>query len=428
MNYFSAEPVCNLRSLRSVSLKVPDTRPARDFYHEVWGGLSTVEEDTDKFWLRGTGSEHHILRLERGEQNALGGGVSFALATPQDVDRAATKLTVLGGIPLFREPGPLDDAAGGYGLQLVDPEGRLVELSADVHAVVSQEPAGRRALPRKIAHVVLNTVDIDRATAFYTQVLGMRISDWSEHQMAFLRCNSEHHAIAFNQAPWTSVNHVAYEMQSIDHFMRGIGNLKRHNIAPPQWGPGRHGPGDNTFSYFTDPPSGLVCEYTSEVARWTRTVGCAALGSARLNCPTSGGELQVRPLPRSEAPWPAFRTAGISRWWSLDVRTTSPCRKLLPQKKPMRSSSLPPATDTAPTVAERRKTVHGVSLVIRGEGTPVFLMHGIGGAASSCGALAQLLSAHGFQTFCWDAPGYGESSAPPEAWIILLWCWTSWPR
>ncbi|ABM09934.1 hydrolase, alpha/beta fold family domain protein [Paenarthrobacter aurescens TC1] len=96
------------------------------------------------------------------------------------------------------------------------------------------------------------------------------------------------------------------------------------------------------------------------------------------------------------------------------MRTTSPCRKLLLLKKPMRSTSLPPATDTGSTVAERRKTVHGVSLVIRGEGTPVFLMHGIGGAASSCGALAQLLSTHGFQTFCWDAPGYGESSAPPE--------------
>ncbi|MFJ5958373.1 VOC family protein [Paenarthrobacter sp. NPDC092416] len=262
MNYFASEPVCNLRSLRSVSLKVPDSLPTKDFYQEVWG-LSTVEEDTDRFWLRGTGSEHHILKLEKGEHNALG-GVSFAVATPQDVDRAASSLVAL-GIPLFREPGPLDDAAGGYGLQLVDPEGRLVELSANVHAVVSQEPAGRRAIPRKIAHVVLNTIDIDRATAFYTQVLGMRISDWSEHQMAFLRCNREHHVIAFNQAPWTSVNHVAYEMQSIDHFMRGIGNLKRHNIAP-QWGPGRHGPGDNTFSYFTD-PAGLVCEYTSEVAQ-----------------------------------------------------------------------------------------------------------------------------------------------------------------
>jgi catechol-2,3-dioxygenase len=262
MNFFAAEPVCKLRSLRSVSLKVPETARAKDFYHEVWG-LSTVEEDSGRFWLRGTGSEHHILKLEKGQQNALG-GVAFALATPQEVDQAAFKLAAL-GIPLFREPGPLDDAAGGYGLQLVDPEGRLVELSADVHAVVSQEPSGRRAIPRKIAHVVLNTIDIDRATAFYTQVLGMRVSDWSEHQMSFLRCNSEHHVIAFNQAPWTAVNHVAYEMQSIDHFMRGIGSLKTHGIAP-QWGPGRHGPGDNTFSYFTD-PAGLVCEYTSEVAQ-----------------------------------------------------------------------------------------------------------------------------------------------------------------
>ncbi|MFJ5956983.1 VOC family protein [Paenarthrobacter sp. NPDC092416] len=262
MAFFASEPVCKLRSLRSVSLKVPKTVAAKDFYHEVWG-LSTVEEDGNRFWLRGTGSDHHILRLEQAEQNGLG-SISFALATPQDVDLAAVKLAAL-GIPLFREPGPLDDAAAGYGLQLVDPEGRLLELSANVHAVVSQEPAGRRALPKKIAHVVLNTVDIDRATDFYTQVLGMRVSDWSEHQMAFLRCNSEHHVIAFNQAPWTSVNHVAYEMQSIDHFMRGIGSLKSHGIAP-QWGPGRHGPGDNTFSYFTD-PNNLVCEYTSEVAQ-----------------------------------------------------------------------------------------------------------------------------------------------------------------
>ncbi|MBN9129784.1 MAG: alpha/beta hydrolase [Paenarthrobacter ureafaciens] len=81
----------------------------------------------------------------------------------------------------------------------------------------------------------------------------------------------------------------------------------------------------------------------------------------------------------------------------------------------MRSGSLPaPTAASIPVVAERRKSVHGVSLVVRGEGIPVFLMHGIGGAASTCGALAQLLSAHGFQTFCWDAPGYGESAAPTD--------------
>ena len=259
---YSDTPVCTLRSLRSVSLAVADPVASRDFYHEVWG-LSTVDEDSDRFWLRATGSEHHVLRLSAGERNALD-SISFALTTRREVDDAARALQKL-GIPLLREPGPLDDAGGGYGLQLVDPEGRCIELSVDTFAVTQAEPAGRRAIPRKIAHVVLNTTDIDRTADFYTEVLGMRISDWSEHQMTFLRCNSDHHVIALNQARWPSINHVAYEMQSIDHFMRGIGSLKRHGIDP-QWGPGRHGPGDNTFSYFTD-PAGLVCEYTSEVAQ-----------------------------------------------------------------------------------------------------------------------------------------------------------------
>jgi catechol 2,3-dioxygenase-like lactoylglutathione lyase family enzyme len=255
-------PVARLRSLRSVSLLVPDPKAAADFYTGSWG-LTPVEQGDDVAWLRGTGEEHHILHLAHNEENALG-RIVFALGTRREVDDAARELETL-GVPIVREPGPLDDAAGGYGVQFVDPEGRLVELSVDRFAVSPRDTNGREAIPRKIAHVVLNTVDIDAACAFYSEVLGMRISDWSEHQMAFLRCNSDHHVIAFNQAPWTSVNHVAYEMPTIDHFMRGIGKLKQTGVTP-EWGPGRHGPGDNTFSYFTD-PAGLVCEYTSEVAQ-----------------------------------------------------------------------------------------------------------------------------------------------------------------
>lgn len=73
-------------------------------------------------------------------------------------------------------------------------------------------------------------------------------------------------------------------------------------------------------------------------------------------------------------------------------------------------------TEAAPAIKNpgSRISLHGVSLVVRGdgEGDPVFLMHGIGGNASSCGALAHLLSEAGYRTFCWDAPGYGESADP----------------
>ncbi|WP_310961320.1 VOC family protein [Nocardioides terrisoli] len=255
-------PVARLHSLRSVSLLVPDPKSMIDFYTGTWG-LSATDQGDDVAWLRGSGQEHHILHLAQHDQNALG-KIVFALDTRRAVDAAARGLERL-GVAVVREPGPLDDAAGGYGLQFVDPEGRLVELSVERFAVSARDANGRDAIPRKIAHVVLNTVDIDAISTFYCDVLGMRISDWSEHQMAFLRCNSDHHVIAFNQAPWTSLNHVAYEMPSVDHFMRGIGNLRRAGISP-EWGPGRHGPGDNTFSYFSD-PAGLVCEYTSEVAQ-----------------------------------------------------------------------------------------------------------------------------------------------------------------
>lgn len=254
------EPAVRPRSLRSVALRTTALGESASFYSEVWG-LEVVEADRDLVWLRGTGTEHHILALVDAEANGLD-RISFAVSTPAEIDEAARRLEAR-GIPIISGPAPLDQVAGGYGLRFVDPEGRLVELSCDTFAVRPADPDGMPATPRKIAHVVLNTVDIDAACRFYTSVLGMRISDWSEHQMAFLRCNADHHVIAFNQAQWTSINHVAYEMSSIDHMMRGVGRL-RHNGRLPLWGPGRHGPGNNTFSYFAD-PAGLVCEYTSEV-------------------------------------------------------------------------------------------------------------------------------------------------------------------
>nr|BAD10901.1 2, 3-dihydroxybiphenyl 1, 2-dioxygenase [Rhodococcus rhodochrous] len=254
------QPIARLRRLRSVELRTHAAADSAEFYSEVWG-LSVVESGREGAWLRGTGDQHHALQLTQADRNGLG-RISFAVSTPAEVDDAARRVAER-GILVVQGPGPVDDAGGGYGLRIVDPEGRIIELIADTLAVPAL--GGDDAVPVGVTHVVLNTVDIDAAVRFYCDVLGMRVSDWSEHQMAFLRCNSDHHSIAFNQAEWASVNHVAYEMPSVDHFMRGIGRLRHHGQLP-LWGPGKHGPGDNTFSYFAD-PAGLVCEYTSGIAQ-----------------------------------------------------------------------------------------------------------------------------------------------------------------
>jgi hypothetical protein len=81
--------------------------------------------------------------------------------------------------------------------------------------------------------------------------------------MAFIRCNSDHHAIVFADAPVNGLNHIAFMMPGLEGVMLGSGRMVDHGF-PIAWGVGRHGPGDNVFAYFID-PFGIVLEYTAEV-------------------------------------------------------------------------------------------------------------------------------------------------------------------
>lgn len=250
-----------LRSLRHVALFTSAYEDSVEFYSGPWGlevVTATHDDAAQTTYLRASGPEHHVLELHRSATNGLH-HVAFAAATREEVDQAH-EWVLTEDVEVLAPPGPLDGPGGGYGFRFLDLEQRVLEISAEVYAVPERHAA---AVPTKVAHVVLNTIDIDAATAWYTRVLGFRVSDWSEHQMVFLRTNSDHHVVAFNQAPHTAPNHTAYEVGDLDAFLRSIGRLKvaGHETA---WGPGRHGPGDNAFAYYVD-PAGLVPEVTAEV-------------------------------------------------------------------------------------------------------------------------------------------------------------------
>jgi catechol 2,3-dioxygenase-like lactoylglutathione lyase family enzyme len=231
-----------------------------EFYQNKWG-LKIIEIKNGAYYLRGTGNEQFILACVLGEQRGIE-HIAFGIADKNGVDTWAAKL-VEAGVTIYQHPHQLDTPGGGYGFQIVDPEGRCLEFSAGVASADPDQTWEAPVKPRKISHTVLNTADFEGITKFYTAVLGLRISDWSEQQMVFLRCNTDHHSVAFNRAAHASLNHVAYELSDIDGVMRGIGNLKRNGVTP-LWGPGRHGPGNNVFCYFQD-LAGYVCEYTAEV-------------------------------------------------------------------------------------------------------------------------------------------------------------------
>jgi catechol 2,3-dioxygenase-like lactoylglutathione lyase family enzyme len=249
----------SLTHLRHIALRVRDLDRARHFYETVWG-LDPVAEGPGQVYFRGAGDEHHILALIQSDRPGIH-HIAFGLRDRREVEVAAAELRER-GLRIVYGPGPLEEPGGGYGLRFVDPEGRCIEFSCWVELHTS-EWRSKNVDPVVLNHIVLNTTDIDKMCEFYTTVMNFRVSDWSEHQMVFLRCNKRHHSIAFNQAPHASLNHVAYEVSGVDEVMRGLANLREHGIEP-LWGPGRHGPGNNIFCYFRD-PEGFVIEYTSDL-------------------------------------------------------------------------------------------------------------------------------------------------------------------
>lgn len=101
-----------------------------------------------------------------------------------------------------------------------------------------RRPAGLPFRIGKLGHVVLHVADMERAVRFYVEVLGLQISDiYGEEMipggMVFLRWNTDHHGIALiggleGPAQNAELNHLAFEVGSLDEVIRVREHLKAH--------------------------------------------------------------------------------------------------------------------------------------------------------------------------------------------------------
>ena len=97
--------------------------------------------------------------------------------------------------------------------------------------------------PKKLGHLVLKVRDIHESVRFYTEVLGLEVSDWIEEQMVFLRCGSDHHDLGLFQLPDNSpdlnnissegspgLEHFSYEVEDYREVERAISILQEKKI------------------------------------------------------------------------------------------------------------------------------------------------------------------------------------------------------
>jgi catechol 2,3-dioxygenase len=251
---------CDITGIHSVELGVTDVAAATRFYTEVWR-LAPAAERGGAVYLRGAGAFHHIVGLHPRPRAEL---LCINLAARSVDALARLHASVAAAGPSRIEPvGAVDEPGGGHAFCFMDPEGRVVRVIAGDrrHAGAGPRPEG----PGKITHVVLNTPRQEQAAAFWVRALGFRVSDRS--LLTFIRCNADHHSIAFHPGEQSSLHHIAFEMADFDAVMRGAGRM-RDAGRPIEWGPGRHGPGNNVFAYFVGPED-FVIEYTAEIEQVT---------------------------------------------------------------------------------------------------------------------------------------------------------------
>jgi catechol 2,3-dioxygenase len=249
-----------ITGLQGVDLGLTDVAAARRFYEDVWR-LSPVAERKGSVYLRGSGAYHHILALHpRSRPELLRINLAAADRAAVDAVHAAVQRA---GAASVEAPAPVAEPGGGYAFSFADPEGRLVRVIAgdERHADARMTPDR----PHKVTHIVLNTPRQEEAARFWVDGLGFSVSDRS--LLTFVRCNADHHSVAFHPGDGCSLHHIAFEMPDIDSVMRGAGRM-RDAGHPIEWGLGRHGPGNNVFAYFVGPEE-FVIEYTAEIEQVT---------------------------------------------------------------------------------------------------------------------------------------------------------------
>lgn len=240
-----------MMKLRSIELEFPNVADAAAFLIGTWG-LAEAERRAGVIYLRGSGELPYLVGLFEAPTERVR-SVTFLcdaaeLATLRD--RAARSRRPFRAVSS-------EDPGGGSGIELELPEGEVFRFLGGSTMV---DPIEGADLPFKLTHVVLSSTDAELSGDFAEEVLGFKVSDRTKG-MVFVRCNRSHHAIAFARAGYSSLNHIAFEMNDIDGVMRGIGRMRDVGVDPV-WGPGRHGPGDNVFAYFIA-PFGAVIEFST---------------------------------------------------------------------------------------------------------------------------------------------------------------------
>ena len=265
--------VLAVHSLDHFTFGVPDLDVARNFYTKF--GLD-VRESGDRLDLHTFGHPHRWMSITEGSRKAMS-YLSFGVFA-DDVEAFRAHLDQNHVQRLDPPPG-----FGSNGLWFRGCNGVLIELKAAEKTSPNEKPIyppvppvnGAQAVcfktevppvrPLRLAHVMVFVRDLAESVAFYSRVLGLRLSDEVGGAIAFMHGahGSDHHTIAFGKSNAPGLHHCSWDVGHVNEV--GQGAMQMANSGFPEgWGLGRFVCGSNYFHYVRD-PWGSYSEYVSDV-------------------------------------------------------------------------------------------------------------------------------------------------------------------
>jgi catechol 2,3-dioxygenase len=255
--------------LAHVEILTPEPEKSLRFYTDILG-LEESGRDGTSVYLRGWGEwSHHSVKLTEASEPGLG-HIGWRAWSPDDLETAVSRIEGLGA-----GEGWFDDSIGhGRAYRFRSPGGHLHEIFWETE--MYEAPPGKESpypnrpqrfspvgiAPRQIDHVTVMTDDPVRDAEWFRDTLGSTFTEYtllhddSDLVVFAMSTNNEKShdlGLILDQTGVPGrVHHVAFWVDSSAELLRAADILLNADI-PIEFGPGRHGMGEQDYLYAREP-------------------------------------------------------------------------------------------------------------------------------------------------------------------------------
>jgi len=245
-----------VKKIGYAAFETSDVHRLSEYYQEVLG-FAVQAQARDMVFLS-CPLDHHSVVLKKGPRPDC---TQLGLQVASDDDLSELRRRIESrGITVSEATDPAPSVARR--ISFAGPGNFTIEAQAEV-AVSPPETSKDAIRPLRLGHVAFKVANVKATAKFFADLLDFRESDWIGDFFAFLRCGPDHHTVNFLNNPDQRMHHIAFQLSDIAHIKNACDHLGRRRI-PLIWGPGRHGPGHNIFTYHHN-PDGQIIELYAEL-------------------------------------------------------------------------------------------------------------------------------------------------------------------